>query len=110
MAGGVAGGTIGAPVAPKFLPPQMGAQQMVSGAKPDLPTFLRRPGATYLVLAKICVGISGSVETVTLQKRAEPTLDSNVVNAVKAWRFKPLTANGTPVPFCYFGRFEFTSE
>ena len=43
-------------------------------------------------------------------KRADPTLDNNVVAKVKTWRFRPLMANGTPVPFCYFGRFEFKSE
>jgi len=110
VAGGTTGGTIGAPVPPKFLAPQMSAQQKLSGADPDFPAFLRRAGANYLVLAKICVGVSGAVETVTLQKRAEPTLDGNVMSTVKSWRFKPLTANGTPVPFCYFGRFEFKSE
>lgn len=107
----VAHGTPGAAAGPpKFLPPQMGAQLKVSGAEPDFPAFLRRPGATYLVLAKICVGVSGAVDSVTLQKRADPTLDNNVGAAVKAWRFRPMTANGTPVPFCYFGRFEFKSD
>jgi outer membrane biosynthesis protein TonB len=107
----VASGTPGAPAgAPKFLPPQMGAQLKISGAEPDFPAFLRRPGANYLVLAKICVGVSGAVDAVTLQKRAEPTLDNNVGAAVKAWRFRPMTANGMPVPFCYFGRFEFKSD
>jgi len=110
VTGGTIGGATGAPVPPKFLAPQMGAQLKLSGAEPDFPAFLRRPGAAYLVMAKICVGASGAVDAVTVQKRAEPTLDSNVMSAVKAWRFKPMTANGTPVPFCYFGRFEFKSE
>ena len=112
VAGGVVGGVVGAPVqaAPKFLPPQMGAQRKLSGADPDFPPILRRAGATFLVMAKICVGPAGGVDSVTLQKRAEPTLDSNVVAAVKGWRFQPMTANGTPVPFCYFGRFEFKSD
>lgn len=111
VSGGTVGGTPGAPAAaPKFLPPQMGAQLKLSGSEPGFPPFLRRPGANYLVLAKICVGVSGNVDSVTLQKRAEPTLDNNVITAVKGWRFKPMTANGAAVPFCYFGRFEFKSE
>ncbi|HEX2659816.1 MAG TPA: energy transducer TonB [Polyangia bacterium] len=111
VVGGVVGGQVGAPVPPpKFLPPQMGAQRKLSGADPDFPAVLRHPGATYLIMAKICVGIAGNVDSVTLQKRAEPTLDANVVAAVKGWRFQPMTANGTPVPFCYFGRFEFKSD
>jgi protein TonB len=114
---GVVGGTVGGPGPPisspprvTMLPPQMGAQQKLSGAMPDLPGVLSRAGATYLVMAKICVGVSGAVDTVTLMKRAEPTLDNNVIAAVKAWRFRPLMANGTPAPFCYFGRFDFKAE
>jgi len=111
VAGGVVGGVVGAAVpSPKFLPPQMGAQRKLSGADPDFPAVLRRSGAMYLVMAKICVGVAGGVDSVTLQKRAEPTLDGNVIAAVKGWRFQPMTANGTPVPFCYFGRFEFKSD
>lgn len=112
VAGGVVGGTVGAPprVAPKFLPPQIGAQLKLSGAEPDFPAVLRRPGASFLVMAKICVGVGGGVDSVTLQKRADPSLDANVLNAVKGWRFRPATANGAPVPFCYFGRFEFKSD
>lgn len=122
VAGGVKGGTTGGVVdgtgtatvaaAPpaKFLPPAMGAQQKLSGADPEFPANLRRPGVTYVVLAKIVVNAAGMVESVTLQKRAEPTLDANVVEAVKKWRFRPLMANGKPIPFSYFGRFEFRSE
>ncbi len=116
VVGGTVGGTIGgtgtapAPVAAKFLPPHMAAQQRISGAEPDFPAHLRRAGANYLVMVKIVVGVSGAVESVTLQKRADPTLDGIVVATVKTWRFRPLMANGTPVPFSYFGRFEFKSE
>jgi TonB family protein len=104
-------GIPGATGAPKFLPPQMGAKLKVSGADPDFPAFLRqRSGTNYMVLAKICVAASGAVDGVTLLKRADPTLDNNVLSAVKAWRYQPMTANGMPVPFCYVMRFEFKSE
>lgn len=115
VAGGVEGGT-GTGQAPpamvpaKFLPPAMGSQQKISGADPDFPAHLRRPGVVYVVMAKITVNAAGVVESVVLQKRAEPTLDDQVVAAVKKWRFRPLLANGKPIPFSYFGRFEFKSE
>ena len=116
--GGVAGGVVGgtgteaaaAPVPAKFLPPAMGSQQKLSGADPDFPPHLRRPGVVYVVMAKITVNAAGVVDSVVLQKRAEPTLDELVVAAVKKWRFRPLLANGKPIPFSYFGRFEFKSE
>jgi outer membrane biosynthesis protein TonB len=118
--GGVAGGVVGgnptgtgpAAAAPssKFLPPQMGAQQKLSGADPRFPPALRTPGARFRVQVKVCVGGSGAVDSVILMKRAHPMLDGNVVNEVKTWRFRPLMANGTAVPFCYFANFDFSSE
>ena len=43
-------------------------------------------------------------------QRADSLLDENVVRAVKGWRYRPLMADNIAVPFCYFGRFEFTSH
>lgn len=111
VAGGVVGGVAGAPaMKPKFLPPAMGAQLKLSGADPDFPARLATPGARYLVVAKICVSVAGAVDSVTIQKHAEPTLDGNVVSTVKSWRFRPETVNGMPVPFCTFKNFEFKSD
>jgi periplasmic protein TonB len=111
---GVAGGTIGgngtAPVGRKFLPPNMGALQKQSGDEPAFPPSLRRAGALYVVSAKICVTRGGDVDSVSLLQRADPLLDDNVVRAVKGWRYRPLMADGIPVPFCYFGRFEFRGQ
>lgn len=112
VANGVVGGAVGAPptMKPKFLPPAMGAQLKLSGADPDFPPRLATPGARYLVVAKICVSVAGAVDSVTIQKHAEPTLDGNVVTTVKTWRFRPETVNGMPVPFCTFKNFEFKSD
>jgi len=112
---GTVGGTVGgagpAPPggAPKMLAPQMGALQKSGGADPDFPPVLRRPGRSYLVMAKICVSRAGAVDSVTILQGADAQLDRNVVSAVKTWRYRPLLANDTAVPFCYFGRFEFKS-
>jgi protein TonB len=108
--GGVVGGTGAAPVASKFLPPNLGALQKVSGSDPPFPMSLRRGGNLYVVMAKICVGKDGAVDSVSLMKRADPLLDDSVVSTVKGWRYRPLMANSTAVPFCYFGRFEFKSQ
>jgi len=110
---GVLGGTIGGTgigPRPKFLPPSMGALQKQSGDDPAFPAVLRKAGALYVVAAKICVSRGGDVDGVTLQQRADPLLDDNVVQAVKRWRYRPLMADGMPVPFCYFGRFEFRGQ
>jgi protein TonB len=114
--GGVVGGVVGgagttpALVRPKFLPPQMGQQQKISGAAPDFPTHLSTAGAHYTLRAQVCVTSSGSVESVTLKNHAHPELDANVLAALKGWRYRPLMANNVAVPFCYFVVHEFKSE
>jgi len=124
VAGGVKGGTVGGVVggtpngvvggtgtAPaKFLAPNMGAGQKASGDDPPFPPAFNRPGALYRVLAKICVSTTGTVEKITIMKGADPALDSGVVSTVKTWRYRPLMANATPVPFCYPATFEFRSK
>jgi protein TonB len=111
-AGGVVGGTGHTPGAPpaKFLPPNLGANQKLAGDDPPFPASLRRSGAVYRVLAKICVGTTGSVDKVTILKGADPQLDDGVMSTVRSWRFRPLLANATPIPFCYPATFEFKSQ
>jgi protein TonB len=109
--GGVVGGTIDAtPTAAKVLPPMMGKKQKVSGDEPVFPVALRKAGVVHVVMAKICVSKTGALDGVTIMKKADPELDANVISAVKTWRHNPLLANNTPVPFCYFERFEFKAD
>jgi len=115
---GVAGGTGdtpgGAPVRAmpaKFLPPSLGALQRLAAPEPEFPVYLRHAGTRYELMLKICVSPTGSVDSVTLLKRAEPTLDRNVTDTVKRrWSFRPLIAGSTAVPFCYFQPFEFKAD
>jgi protein TonB len=110
--GGTPGGVIGAtaPVAPKFLPPNMAKQQLVDGPDPDFPPSLNHGGIVYRVLVKICVTTGGTVDKVTLMKGADSLLDASVLTRVKSWKFRPLLANNVPVPFCYPATFEFKSH
>jgi TonB family protein len=62
------------------------------------------------VLVKICVSTTGNVDKVTLMKGADSLLDEGVLSTVKTWRFRPLLANNTPVPFCYPATFEFKAH
>jgi protein TonB len=113
--GGVVGGAIGgtgpaSSAAPKFLAPNLGALQKASGVDPVFPPSLRKGDLIYVVIAKICVSRTGSVDSVGLMKKADALLDQNVISAVKGWRYHPLTANDITVPFCYPARFEFKSQ
>lgn len=109
--GGTPGGVIGpAAGAPKFLPPNMAKQQLISGPDPPFPPSLNHGGIVYRVLVKICVTTAGGVDKITLMKGADSLLDTNVLTTVKTWRFRPLLANNAPVPFCYPATFEFKSH
>jgi Gram-negative bacterial TonB protein C-terminal len=95
----------------KLLPPAMGAMQKLSGALPEFPLELRVPGRSYVVVAKICVSNAGVVERVSIVTRSESVMDTNVMLAVKDWRYRPLTDNvGATIPFCYFARFQFETR
>lgn len=110
VVGGTPGGTIGAtaPAAPKFLPPNIGMAQKLSGNDPPFPPSLRRPGAVYHVLAKVCVNTSGAVDKVTIMKSTESQLDGGVIETLRTnWRFRPYMANAMPIPFCTIKDFEF---
>ena len=108
--GGTPGGTVDAPMVPKLLAPNMGQQHKLSGEDPAFPAVLRKAGAVYVVMAKICVGKTGAVDGVTLMKRADPLLDANVESAVRNWRYSPLLVGSAPAPFCYVARFEFKAD
>jgi protein TonB len=108
--GGTIGGAPGAPLPPRFLAPNMGALQKISGDNPAFPPSLRKAGEVYAVIAKICVSRTGSVDSVTIMKKADSLLDANVVNTVKTWRFRPLMANNIAIPFCYPATFQFKSQ
>ncbi len=109
--GGVIGGTVGGTgPARKSLPEQLGALHKESGEMPRLPPALNHAGASYLVIAQICVTPAGAVESVAISKHADTLLDDAVARAVRGWRYRPLMAGGIAVPFCYPGRFQFTSE
>lgn len=109
---GVPGGAMGAGKAlpRKMLPEALGKLQRLSGEKPTFPPQLARNGSLFVVMTKVCVSVTGSVDTVDVMKQADPLLDANVVSAVRAWRYKPLISGDAAVPFCTFVRFEFRSE
>lgn len=111
MGAGSGGGSPAAATGPrKILPEALGKMQRLSGAPPAFPAQLAKDGSLFVVMTKVCVSAGGVVETVDLMKRADPTLDKNVTEAVRGWRYKPLISGETAVPFCTFVRFEFRTE
>jgi TonB family protein len=111
VVGGVVGGVVGstgppAPVdPPKFLPPNVGKSQLAIDPqsdqfRPRLPPILNKPGMRFMAMVKICVNKDGNVTEVTLVKKADPLLDSEIVAKVRSWKYTPLTVEGRAVPFC----------
>lgn len=94
----------------KMLPEALGKLQRLSGSSPSFPPQLAKDGSMFVVMTKVCVSVSGGVDSVDLMKRADPLLDKNVIEAVRGWRYKPLVSGATAVPFCTFVRFEFRTE
>ena len=111
VVGGTPGGMIGAaPVASKFLPPNVGEGQRISSDKGIMPVPLRKPGAVYRVLLKVCVSVNGNVDKVTIMKGSDPLADAEALRVIKTWRFRPFLVNGMAAPFCYPQSVEFKTE
>jgi len=57
----------------------------------------------------LCVGTSGSVTSTTLRSTTSyPDYDQSLLAAVRDWRYRPYTVNGTPVPVCSVVKFIYT--
>jgi TonB family protein len=71
---------------------------------------LRKPGAVYRLLIKVCVSTSGNVDKLTVMQPSDTLANEEALRVLKTWRFRPFMVNGTPAPFCYPQRIEFRTE
>ena len=113
IVGGAIGGKIGGVAAPegqRLVSSQVGSLQKESGNMPPFSSSLMYDKMVYVVETRICISTSGTVDSVTITRRSDTELDAGVSNTLKAWRYRPMTLNNTPVAFCYPVRFEFRSE
>jgi len=60
---------------------------------------------------RVCISTDGDVASATM---AKPTTyaeyDATILAAVKGWRYRPYTLDGTPVPACSFVTFNYTIQ
>jgi protein TonB len=108
--GGTIGGTGTTPAPPRSMPAIWGDSHLEFGPMPKFPPTLIRGEREYLVGVDICVSATGSVDTVTVTKRADSLLDETVVKTVKTWRYRPLKFNGSNVGSCFPKQFLFKPE
>jgi protein TonB len=126
VVGGVAGGVaVAAPpaparppppkaeeIAPKFLPPNIAGQQLLTDPRTDpryrvaLPPALGNAGMRLWAMLKVCVSEEGDVSDVKIIKSMDATADSLLQAKIKTWRYKPINIDGHAVRFCYNFRYE----
>lgn len=88
---------------------QDGAEILTVGGDVTEPVPRHRPDPSYVEKARraqlqgetvlsVVVNAEGSVERATVAKSLGLGLDENALRTVRAWKFKPATRHGTPVP------------
>jgi protein TonB len=127
VAGGVLGGVVGGVVpvavapppkeqAPRFLPPSVAGQQLLTDPVKDpqyrvaLPPAFRQPGMRLWAMLKVCVSREGNVSDVRLIKGMDPAVDPLLLAKVQTWRYKPMSIDGRAITFCYNVRYEHASQ
>jgi len=98
--GAVSGNALGAPPAaePVHVGGNIKAPALVQKTPPDYPRAAKDARVQGAVILEAQVGPDGRVQSVKVL-RSVAMLDDAAVNAVKTWRYKPLTLNGAAVPF-----------
>jgi len=115
IAGGVVGGIVGGLVAapppppPPPAPPAVVKGPVRIGGEVQAPALVKRVEPVYpdiavaakvagIVILEATVAADGSVEQVRVL-RSVKFLDQPAIEAVKQWKYSPLTLNGIPTPF-----------
>lgn len=117
LAGGVApaGQASEANIAPRILPPAEGNGQLAidpneARYQPVIPAPLRKPGAKFAPLVKLCVRKDGSVGDVTVVRPSDPAVDPAIVEKIRLFKFRPYLDHGRPIPFCFFREYRLSVE
>jgi len=100
---------------PRILPPAEGDGQLAidpneARYQPVIPPRLRKPGAKFAPLVKLCVRKDGSVGEVTVMRASDPAVDPAIVEKLRLFRFRPYLDHGRPIPFCFFREYRLSVE
>ena len=117
LAGGAAPVASGseASTAPRILAPAQGDGQLAidpneARYQPMIPPPLRKPGAKFAPLVKLCVRKDGSVGEVTVMRPSDPAVDPAIVEKLRLFKFRPYLDHGRPIPFCFFREYRLSVE
>ena len=75
-----------------------------------IPPPLRKPGARFAPLLKLCVRKDGSVADVTVIRPSDPVVDPAIVEKFRLFKFRPYLDHGHPIPFCFFREYRLSVE
>ena len=87
-----------APTQPVRVGGQIQVPKLVKRVEPIYPDFAIAADVTGMVILEAIVDGSGSVQSVRVL-RSVKLLDAAAVDAVKQWRYEPLSLNGVTTPF-----------
>ena len=107
--GGVVGGVLGgmitalpppppAPVAPVRVGGAISTPRLIHRVDPEYPPIAVNAMIEGMVILEATVDRNGAVSE-TRVLRSHSVLDQAAIDAVRQWRYEPLTLNGTPMPF-----------
>ena len=71
--------------------------RLIYGPEPGFSEQARKAGVEGVILLKVTVDASGDVADVKVVKGLGSGLDEKAIEAVRTWKFKPGTEDGTPV-------------
>src|SRR5690606_8518424 len=107
---GVIGGKVGSDVkvvkrkGPEMVSAKIGGRQLLTNTnspanRPKVPRAFRNKRLSAVVL--ICADAKGNVSSVQVRRGSGTPIDAQLPGVMRRWRYKPLTKDGVPVPFCY---------
>lgn len=64
---------------------------------PVYPTELKREGVAGMVKVKFTVDVQGNVSNPEVESSSNPGFNKAALEAIKSWKFKPATQDGSPI-------------
>ncbi|PTY06399.1 hypothetical protein DB347_13315 [Opitutaceae bacterium EW11] len=77
---------------------------------PEYPAAMRQEGVAGTVAVKVVVDETGAVTECTVSKSTNRAFEEPALAAVRTWKFKPATKDGTPVKARFILPIQFNLE
>ena len=98
---------------PSMVPPHVVRPERLTnprepGSWPSLPAALRYAGAEGVF--RVCVSASGTVNQIETRQAPDPRVLESWTEAIRRWRYRPLTVDGHSHSFCHTVRIDVRPE